>query len=57
MKKEYTIYKTNKFDDSLLHNLVARFHDLKMAEDFVNRQSLLGESFVIQCDGKTIDML
>lgn len=54
-KREYVVWRTNKFDDDILVELVAHFNDLVLARDFVSYQSTLGNSFSIVCDGERIE--
>lgn len=52
--KEYEIWKTNKFNDSPTE-CVGIMYDAALAEDFINYQASLGESFVVMRDGIRVD--
>lgn len=53
---EYKVWKTNRFNDEILTELVAIFYDLKKAKDFVEYQSTISESHAIMENGKRIDI-
>ena len=55
-KKEYAIWRTNRFNEELLTEQVGVFYDLELAKDFVEYQATIGESFAIKCDGEIIEM-
>lgn len=48
---KYKIWRTNRFDETILSELVAEFTDLELAKDFVDYQASLGNSFAILKDG------
>lgn len=48
---KYKIWRTNRFDETILSELVAEFDDLELAKDFVDYQATLGNSYVIVQDG------
>lgn len=48
---KYKIWRTNRFDETILSELVAEFDDLELAKDFVDYQATMGESFAILKDG------
>lgn len=48
---KYKIWRTNRFDETILSELVAEFNDLELAKDFVDYQASLGNSFAILKDG------
>lgn len=52
---KYKIWRTNRFDETILSELVAEFEDLELAKDFVEYQATMGESYVILKDGVKID--
>lgn len=54
---EYAIWRTNRFDDTILQERVGVFYSLELAKDFVEYQATIGESFTITKDGKIIDSL
>lgn len=55
--EKYYIWKTNKFDDDILSECVATFHNLDFAKDFVAYQATLGESFaIIDPEGERIEI-
>lgn len=56
MDLEYVIWRTNRFNDDLLQDIVAKFADLELAKDFVNYQATLSERFVITKDGKKVEL-
>lgn len=56
MDLKYVIWRTNRFDDDILQDIVAKFADLELAKDFVNYQATLAESFVITKDGKRVEL-
>lgn len=48
---KYKIWRTKRFDETILSELVAEFNDLELAKDFVDYQASLGNSFAILKDG------
>ena len=48
---KYKIWRTNRFDVTILSELVAEFDDLELAKDFVDYQASIGESYAILEDG------
>jgi hypothetical protein len=52
---KYKIWRTNRFDETILSELVAEFEDLELAKDFVEYQATMGESYAILKDGVRID--
>lgn len=48
---KYKIWRTNRFNEMILSDLVAEFDDLELAKDFVEYQATLGESYAILQDG------
>lgn len=52
---KYKIWRTNRFNETILSELVAEFDDLELAKDFVEYQATLGESYAILKDGVRID--
>lgn len=48
---KYKIWRTNRFNATILSDLVAEFDDLELAKDFVDYQASLGESYAILKDG------
>lgn len=48
---KYKIWRTNRFNETILSELVAEFEDLELAKDFVEYQATMGESYVIVKDG------
>ena len=48
---KYKIWRTNRFNETILSELVAEFDDLELAKDFVDYQATLGESYAILRDG------
>lgn len=48
---KYKIWRTNRFNEMILSDLVAEFDDLELAKDFVDYQATLGESYAILQDG------
>jgi hypothetical protein len=52
---KYKIWRTNRFNETILSELVAEFSDLELAKDFVEYQATLGESYAILEDGVRID--
>lgn len=52
---KYKIWRTNRFNDTILSELVAEFEDLALAKDFVEYQATMGESYAILKDGVRID--
>ena len=51
---DYVIWSTNKFDDDLFVDLVAKFSNLELAKDFVDYQATLGNGYAIFKDGKRV---
>ena len=54
--KEFKVWKTNRFNDEILTDLVAVFYDFKKAKSFVEFQAFLAESYVITYNGNIIDI-
>ena len=54
-KMKYKIWRTNRFNETILSELVAEFDDLELAKDFVEYQASLGNSYAILKDGVRID--
>lgn len=52
---KYKIWRTNRFNETILSELVAEFNDLELAKDFVEYQATMGESYAILKDGVKID--
>lgn len=52
---KYKIWRTNRFNDTILSELVAEFNDLELAKDFVDYQASIGNSYAILKDGVRID--
>lgn len=52
---KYKIWRTNRFDEAILSELVAEFEDLELAKDFVEYQASIGNSYAILKDGVRID--
>ena len=52
---KYKIWRTNRFNETILSELVAEFDDLELAKDFVEYQASLGNSYAILKDGMRID--
>lgn len=52
---KYKIWRTNRFNETILSELVAEFDDLELAKDFVEYQASMGESYAILKDGVRID--
>lgn len=48
---KYKIWRTNRFDETILSELVAEFDDLELAKDFVDYQASIGDSYAILQDG------
>lgn len=48
---QYKIWRTNRFNETILSELVAEFDDFELAKDFVDYQATLGESYAILRDG------
>lgn len=48
---KYKIWSTNRFNDTILSELVAEFDDIELAKDFVDYQASLGNSYAILQDG------
>lgn len=48
---KYKIWRTNRFNETILSELVAEFDDFELAKDFVDYQATLGESYAILRDG------
>ena len=51
---DYVIWSTNKFDDDLCVDLVAKFSNLELAKDFVDYQATLGNGYAIFKDRKRV---
>lgn len=52
---KYKIWRTNRFNDEILSELVAEFNNLELAKDFVEYQASIGNSYAILKDGVRID--
>lgn len=52
----YKVWKTNRFNEDILVEIVAYFYDFKQAKDFVYNQAKNCESHVITLNGKIIDI-
>ena len=52
----YKVWKTNRFNENILVEIVAYFYDFKQAKDFVYEQSKNCENHVITLRGKIIDI-
>lgn len=52
---KYKIWRTNRFNETILSELVAEFDNLELAKDFVEYQATMGESYAILKDGVRID--
>lgn len=52
---KYKIWRTNRFSETILSELVAEFDDLELAKDFIEYQASLGNSYAILKDGVRID--
>lgn len=51
----YKIWRTNRFNPTILSEFVAEFDDLELAKDFVDYEATLGNSFaVLDKDGVII---
>lgn len=48
---KYKIWRTNRFNATILTELVAEFEDLELAKDFVEYQSTLGDCYAILENG------
>lgn len=48
---KYKIWRTNRFNETILSELVAEFNDLELAKDFVDYQASIGKSYAIVKDG------
>lgn len=48
---KYKIWRTNRFNETILSELVAEFDDLELAKDFVDYQASIGKSCAIVKDG------
>lgn len=48
---KYKIWRTNRFDVTILSELVAEFDDFELAKDFVDYQASIGQSYAILKDG------
>ena len=53
---EYKVWKTNRFNDEILTDLVAVFYDFNKAKDFVKYEATLAESYAITLNGSIIDI-
>ena len=53
---EYKVWKTNRFNDEILTELVAIFYDLKKAKDFVEYQSTIAKSAIME-NGKELILI
>ena len=54
--EEYKIYKTNRFNDEILQDIVAIFYSKELAEDFVSYEITLGNNYAIIKDGERIEI-
>lgn len=52
---KYKIWRTNRFNETILSEFVAEFDDLELAKDFVEYEASLGETFAILENGVRID--
>lgn len=52
---KYKIWRTNRFDEKILSELVAECDDLEFAKDIVEYQATMGEFYAILKDGVRID--
>ena len=50
--EEYKIYKTNRFNDEILQDIVAIFYSKELAEDFVSYEI----NYAIIKDGERIEI-
>lgn len=53
----YAIWSTNKFNNDILVDLVAKFSNLELATEFVNQAAYKGDGYAIIKDGERIDEL
>lgn len=51
---KYKIWRTNRFNESILSEFVTEFDDLELAKDFVDYEATLGNSFVVLENGVVI---
>lgn len=51
---KYKIWRTNRFNESILSEFVAEFDSLDLAKDFVEYEASLGEYFAVVEDGVII---
>lgn len=52
---KYKIWRTNRFNGSILSEFITEFDDLELAKDFVDYEATLGNSFaVLDKDGVII---
>lgn len=52
---KYKIWRTNRFNESILSEFVTEFDDLELAKDFVDYEATLGNNFaVLDKDGVII---
>ena len=51
---KYKIWRTNRFNASILSEFVAEFNDLTLAKDFVDYEASLGETFAVIENGEII---
>ncbi len=54
--EEYKIYRTNKFNENILQDIVATFYNKELAEDFVLYEATIGNSYVIIKNGERIEI-
>ncbi len=54
--EEYKIYKTNRFNDEILQDIVAIFYSKELAEEFVSYEITLGNSYAIIKNGERIEI-
>lgn len=52
---DYVVWRTGRFNDDMLTEVVAKFNNLDLAKDFIEYQATLGNSFAIVKDGKRVD--
>jgi hypothetical protein len=51
---KYKIWRTNRFNESILSEFVTEFDDLELAKDFVDYEATLGNSFAVLENGVVI---
>ena len=52
---DYVVWRTGKFNDDMLVEVVAKFNDLDLAKSFIEYQATLGDRFAIVKDGKRVN--